>query len=366
MLRAEELSVGYGRKVVVSGVSFEVKAGEVISIIGPNGAGKSTILKTIASQLPLLSGKVHIGEKIISEMSEKELSRKMSLMLTERINSEMMTCYDIAATGRYPYTGMFGILEKEDREIVEESMSLNGISYLRDVDFRNISDGQRQCVMLARAIAQEPEVMLLDEPTSFLDIDHKLELLTLLRKLARDKQIAVVMTIHELDLAQRFSDKVLCIKDAKADKYGTPELVFSGNYINDLYSIKNGTFEPLYGSSEPKRVEGTPDVFVIGGGGCGIPVYHKLQREGIPFAAGIIHENDIDYPLAKHLAAELVSERAYEPISEQNYNKALEMMRVCSKVIFCTEKIGAMNRKNLLLKETAEKEGKIVILPHEI
>ncbi len=346
VLTARDISVGYGKKIVVSGLDLEVRSGEILTIIGPNGAGKSTVLKSIASQLPLLGGAVSINGTDIAEMSLNETAKTISVCFTERITAEKMTCEDIVSTGRYPYTGKFGILSADDRKIVREAMELTGVTSIADTDIRRISDGQRQTVMLARAIAQQPEVLILDEPTSFLDINNKLKLLGLLKELARSRNIAVIQTLHELDLAQRFSDKILCIKDHKSDRTGTPEEIFSGDYISLLYGIENGTFNSMFGTAEAKPSDGEPQVFVIGGGGSGIPIYRRLQRQGIPFAAGVIHENDVEYAAAKSLAVVLITEKAFEPISDESFEKALAIMKKCREVICCTEHFGTMNMKN--------------------
>ena len=349
IVSAAELSVGYGKKVVVSGLGFEVSRGEILTIIGPNGAGKSTILKTIAAQLPYISGGARINGSDISAMSGHDIAKALSVCLTERITAEKMTCEDVVSTGRYPYTGRLGLLSADDRRIVRKAMELTGTVGLADTDMRCISDGQRQTVMLARAIAQQTDVLILDEPTSFLDINNKLRLLGILKELVRSRNITVVQTLHELDLAQRFSDKILCIKDGKADRLGTPEEIFSGDYISTLYGITNGTFEPMFGTAEASRIQGEPQVFVIGGGGSGIPIYRRLQRQGIPFAAGVIHENDVEYNVAKSLASVLISEKAFEPISEKNIALALDVMKKCSEVICCVEEFGTMNNGNKAL-----------------
>jgi len=351
LLKAGGLSVGYGKKVVVSGLELEVTAGEILTLIGPNGAGKSTVLRSIAAQLPLISGTVSISGNDITAMDLGDIAKALSICFTDRVTAEKMTCEDVVSTGRYPYTGRLGILSAEDRNIVREAMELTGISHLADTDIRYISDGQRQTVMLARAIAQQPQVLLLDEPTSFLDINNKLRLLGILRELARDRNIAVVQTLHELDLAQRFSDRVLCIKDNRADRLGTPEEIFSGRYISELYGITSGTFEPMFGTAEASPVLGESKVFVIGGGGSGIGTYRRLQRQGIPFAAGVIHENDIEYSVARSLAAEVISERAYEPISDESVQRALAIMKKCDNVICCLDSFGTMNIGNKRLFE---------------
>ena len=181
-LRTETLSAGYGDREVLQDLSFSVRPGEITALVGPNGAGKSTLLKTIARQLEPLRGTVFLGEENLTGMKAQETAQRMSVILTERPRAELMTCFDVAAMGRYPYTGHLGILSEEDRNKVLETMELVGVGELRDREIARVSDGQRQLVMLARAICQEPEVLVMDEPTSYLDIRHKFEFLQILKK----------------------------------------------------------------------------------------------------------------------------------------------------------------------------------------
>lgn len=231
------LSVGYNGNAVVSRIKCGISKGEILTLIGPNGAGKSTVLKSIARQLSVIEGSVFLDGKDLSLMSSKEVSTRMAVLLTERMKSEMMTCGDVVATGRYPYTGYFGVLGKEDKQAVRDAMELVKVTVLADRDFTEISDGQRQRVMLARAIAQEPEIIILDEPTSFLDIRHKLEFLSVLEKMKDEKNVTVVMSMHELELAGRISDKILCLKGEYADRFGTPQEVMDKEYIRELFGI---------------------------------------------------------------------------------------------------------------------------------
>ena len=292
-------------------------------------------------------------------MSNKEVSRKLAVVLTERMRPELMTCEDIVATGRYPYTGTLGILSASDKEKVRSAMETVHAWDLKDRDFTAISDGQRQRILLARAICQEPEIIVLDEPTSFLDIRHKLELLTILKKMVLENQLTVIMSLHELDLAQKISDKVICVHGEYIEKYGTPEEIFTSEYIRRLYGITKGSYNASFGCVEMEPPTGKPQVFVIGGNGRGIPVYRKLQRAGIPFIAGVIHSNDLDYDVAKALAAEVISEEPFEAVTEEHLEKAEKMMDDCAEVICCVDKFGTMNAANRRLVEKAKRDGKL-------
>lgn len=279
-IRTEHMTVGYRGVPLIRDIEIHVRKGEILSLIGPNGAGKSTILKSIIRQLALIGGTVYLDGRAMRSLSEQTVAQSMSVLMTERVQPELMTCGDIVSTGRYPYTGLMGVLSAADRRKVREAMALVHAEELYDRDFSQISDGQRQRVLLARAICQEPEVIVLDEPTSFLDIRYKLELLSMLKQLVREKQLAVVIFLHEIDLAQKVSDHILCVRHNAVDRYGTPEEIFSGGYIAELYGITSGSYNEAFGFPELQAARGQPQVFVIGGGGSGLPIYRRLQQIG--------------------------------------------------------------------------------------
>ncbi|MDO5156824.1 MAG: ABC transporter ATP-binding protein [Eubacteriales bacterium] len=361
-LKTENLTVGYGKNPLISGIEIGVKRGEILTLIGPNGAGKSTILKSIAKQLALLGGKVLLENEDMAKLSGNEVAKKLSVMLTGQIQSELMTCEDVVSSGRYPYTGTLGILSKEDRNKVWDALELVHATELASSYFDQISDGQRQRVLLARAICQEPDVIVLDEPTSFLDIRHKLELITILKQLVREKDIAVVMSLHELDLAMKVSDTIVCVNGDRIEKCGSPEDIFSGDYINQLYHMTKGSFLAEYGVVELERTVGEPTVFVIGGGGTGIATYRYLQRKGIAFAVGVLQKNDADYAIASALATKVIVADAFEPITEQQIKEAEALMDTSRYVICTLTQFGTMNQQNAKLLENAKQSGKLVEL----
>ena len=359
--KTDDLSVGYNGRPLIRDICLQLEKGKVLTLIGPNGAGKSTILKTITRQLTALSGVVTLDGRSLAAWQPRELAQRLAVVLPDRVRPELMTCADVVATGRYPYTGSLGLLSEGDWAAVRSAMERVDALGLWDTDFGQLSDGQRQRILLARAICQEPEVMVLDEPTSFLDIRYKLELLAILKDLVRDKGMAAVVSLHELDLAQKISDTVVCVSPERGiDRWGPPEEIFAGDYIHRLYGVTRGSFDPLYGSLELERPAGRPQAFVIGGGGSGIPVYRRLQRRGVPFAAGILQENDLDYPVAAALAAEVVSQGAFQPVGEDTFRRALAALEACPRAVCCLESFGPLNDCNRRLAQAAG--GKLVPL----
>ncbi len=359
-LYTKGLTVGYDGVPLIRNIEFCLEKGEILTLIGPNGAGKTTILKSLIRQLKPLGGVVCLDGQEIASMSGRELSMKLSVVLTDRVRPELMTCEDVVATGRYPYTGRFGGLSEEDRRIVRETMELVHIAELSDRDFMQTSDGQKQRIMLARAICQEPDIIVLDEPTSFLDMRYKLEFLSILQKMSRSRNLSVVMSLHELDLAGRISDKIACVKGDRVERFGTPEEIFSKGYIQELYGMTSGSYDERTGNLELEAVKGQPQLFVLSGNGSGTPVYRRLQREGIPFAAGILWENDLDYPSAKALAAEVISVKAFGRMDDKTQKRAEELIDQCSRMI-CTLEVnepGEVHLKFEEIKEYARRQGK--------
>lgn len=254
-LETNGLGVGYDGVAVVSGVELHIRAGEVMTLVGPNGAGKSTILKTIAGMLDPVAGTVLLDGRSLAGMPSTERAKSLSVVLTARPKTELLTCADVVEAGRYPYTGRFGVLDDHDRDVVRRTMEITQTWELRDRDFMRLSDGQRQRVLLARAICQEPRVLLLDEPTSYLDIRYQIELLSLLRSLASTAGLAIVMSLHELQLARIVSDEVVCVRDEKIFSQGTPDEVFVPGVIDELFGLEPGGYDPLTGSVRLSEVD---------------------------------------------------------------------------------------------------------------
>ncbi|MBQ6634937.1 MAG: cobyrinate a,c-diamide synthase [Lachnospiraceae bacterium] len=261
-LNLDHLAVGYHGKALIHGIEIGVQRGEIVTLVGPNGSGKSTILKTITRQLTPVSGDIFLAEgrpettasgmKKLGQFAPAELARQMAVMLTGRLQTELMTCRDVAAMGRYPYTGRLGILLEADEQKVDEALAAVHARHLSDRPFDAVSDGERQRILLARAICQEPEIIILDEPTSYLDIRHKLELLGILHKMSREQGITVVMSLHEIDLAMKISDRIICVKGEEIFACGKPSEILDDETVRQLYDLdpELGRFDARTGSLE--------------------------------------------------------------------------------------------------------------------
>ena len=360
-LRLDSLSVGYNGVPLISDITLSLAKGEILTLIGPNGAGKSTILKSITRHLATIAGTVYLDERNMRLISGADVAKQLAVVLTERIRPEMMTCFEFVSAGRYPYTGSFGLLTVRDKEVVKGALEKVNALDIADKDISQISDGQRQRILLARAICQEPEVIVLDEPTSFLDIRHKIELLGILSDMAKNSGISVVMSLHEIDLAQRISDKIVCVKGEHIAAYGTPEEIFTDDTIKKLYDIGNGSFNAQLGNIELASPCGKIRCFAVGGGGCGIPYYRALQKRGIPFAAGILLGNDIDLAVAEPLAKCVVKTPPFVPASQGDIAEAKKLIDSVDFVIDCGSPAGELNRFNSELLNYASEQGKTVI-----
>ena len=247
----QDLAIGYGTPLLRD-IALQAERGKILALIGPNGAGKSTLLKTLAGQLAAQGGAVLLDGQTLTTYTPHARARKLALMLPHTARTELATCFDVAAAGRYPYTGRLGILSDADRRAVHEALTLVQAEALADRDFTKISDGQRQRVLLARAVCQQPEILLLDEPTSFLDVKGKAELMGILQTLAHEKNVAIIVTLHELELAQKLADAVVCVAPQGVSGVLTPQEAFARENICQLFDLTAVQYAALFGDAEAK------------------------------------------------------------------------------------------------------------------
>lgn len=211
VLSTRDLAVGYGAKHVLDNINIDVDGGTVTALIGANGTGKSTLLRTLSATQPALGGAVEVCGRRLDAMSRRELARTLSIVYTDRAMSGGLTVGELVAMGRHPHTGFFGHLSNEDHRAVDKAMSDVGIGHKASAFLSDISDGERQKAMIARALAQDTPVLLMDEPTSFLDVASRLEILDLVGRLARERGTAVVLSTHDASAALGVADNVITV-----------------------------------------------------------------------------------------------------------------------------------------------------------
>lgn len=228
MIELQHLTVGYGEKAVLTDISQTLAAGQMVSLLGANGAGKSTLLRTLAGFQPPLAGKVLIDGRNLHSLSPAERSKAVSVVLTERVEVPYMKVEDLVGMGRSPYTGFFGRLDKEDRAIVAEAIGMVGIAHLAQRTVDTLSDGERQKALLAKALAQQTPIILLDEPTAFLDFHAKVSTLRLLLRLAHETNKTIFLSLHDVEMAIQLSDALWIVQDGEISTGTTASLTQSG------------------------------------------------------------------------------------------------------------------------------------------
>jgi iron complex transport system ATP-binding protein len=247
ILTLRDLTIGYAsrreRKVVASDLSAKVFGGELTCLIGANGVGKSTLLKTLSGFLPKLSGTVCLQGREIGDYTEKELSRVLSVVLTEKVQVTNMTVRALIGLGRSPYTGFWGTLQAEDERVVDEVIARMHIEGLAGAMVHTLSDGERQKVMIAKALAQQSRVIFLDEPTAFLDFPSKVEIMRLLRELAHGTGRTIFLSTHDLELAVQLSDRILLMDKTFGLRAGTREALCADGTLDGFFAHRGIRFD---------------------------------------------------------------------------------------------------------------------------
>ena len=290
ILKTHNLTIGYKTsqktiRNVASNISTSLQTGELVCLLGPNGAGKSTLLRTLAGMQPPIAGEVKLLEDDIYKLPPQELAKRLSLVLTEKIDVGMLSAYALVSMGRYPYTDWWGKLSSEDEEIINWAIKSVGAVNLAQRNVSELSDGERQKIMIARALAQSPMVMLLDEPTAFLDLPRRVEIMQLLRQLARDTNQAILLSTHDLDLALRLADKIWLLGINGILHVGAPEdLILSGAFADTFRSegVEFNIFSGEFNLNIPYKGE----VKLIGEGVAAIWTIRALERVGFTVLQG--------------------------------------------------------------------------------
>ncbi|WP_310598608.1 ABC transporter ATP-binding protein [Desulfobulbus sp.] len=357
VIEACDLSVGYKNRPVARHLNFSCHAGQFISLLGPNGAGKTTLLRTLSRHLPPQGGGVRVQGRSLESLSAMELARIMAVVLTDKIAPPLFTVFEFVALGRYPHTDYLGRLGTRDRVAVTSSLAAVHALDLANRPFADLSDGERQKVLMARALAQDPRVLLLDEPTIHLDLKHRVEVMAILRDLCRNKGITVIASLHDVDIAAKVSDRVALIRDGGIVAWDTPETALSRQAVTALYDFDKAEFNRHLGGIELRGAGDRGRAFVVGGMGSGALIYRMLTKKGFTIATGVVHENDLDCFVARSLGAECVAVGPMEPIDNAAVDRAKTLLAACDLVVDCGFPVGPVNEANLALMQAALERG---------
>lgn len=292
MLSSSSLSIGYHHPIA-SDLNLQLRPSELVCLIGPNGAGKSTLLRTLAGMQPPLSGAVKLDETDLHSLPALDLARQLAVVLTGRIEAGNLSAYALVTLGRHPYTDWRGRLTSRDEEVVQHAMRITGCDSLASRPIHELSDGERQRVMIARALAQEPNILLLDEPTAFLDLPRRVELLQLLKRLSRETNCAILLSTHDLDLALRIADKLWLLSSQGELHIGLPEeLALNGSLARIFHSEgiefdhASGAFKVHQPTCGPISLHGEKD------GVAAAWTWRALERIGYE-----VHNNGARHPV---------------------------------------------------------------------
>lgn len=291
-VQAKGLSIGYndskGSKVVQRDVNLTLYSGEVTCLLGLNGAGKSTLIRTLCGFQPPLAGDVLLRGKPLAKYTSSEFAKEVGVVLTEKTNAGGITVYELVGLGRHPYTGFFGTFKDQDRKIIEDSMEAVGISHKQNNYVSELSDGERQKAMIAKVLAQECPIIVLDEPTAFLDVTARIDTMVLLRKLAKEQNKAIVLSTHDIDSAIGMADNLWLLSKGKHVRFGAPEDLIMDGTIGEFFSKENIVFDQSTG----KLSSVLPHVLPVGVSGDFQTSYwvgNALVRNG--FTPSAIQEN---------------------------------------------------------------------------
>ena len=238
VLKTKDLHIGYKDKAILPPINVSLDEGNLIALIGPNGAGKSTLFKTLTAHIKPISGSIELMGKELSDYSSKEKAMLIGLVLTERPDDMFLKVYDVVASGRCPYTNFFGKIEKEDENIIQESLDIVGINHLKDRYFNNLSDGEKQKVMIAKTLAQNTPIIFMDEPTAFIDYPSKIELFSLMKMLSKERNKTIIFSSHDLELLLRYTDDIWMISKGKELVSAKKDDLLESGILKEYFNLK--------------------------------------------------------------------------------------------------------------------------------
>lgn len=370
----EHVSAGYNRTTVLRDMHFAVAEGEMVALLGPNGAGKSTLLRVLTGLHQPSAGKVRIFGQDVCRLQALDRSRLIAVVPQELKTPMAYTVEELVLMGRAALLNPWQAPTAADRLVVERAMVYTDVSDLRDRPLEALSGGEKQRAVIAMALAQEPRVIVMDEPTTHLDLNHSLEIMQIIERLNRNQRVTVLMTSHDLNLAAEFCQRLILMDHGALIADGAPSEVLREDVLRDVYhcDIRVGQ-EPHTGAVLvlPARRLTEPQagrqlrVHVIAGGGCAGELLRRLSLAGYRISCGVLNQQDTDAQVAEALGVDVVLEKPFSPIGMAALEKAKNLAADAEVVIICEVPFGPGNLVNLEIADQAlQRGGRVLINDH--
>lgn len=368
-IKIENLSFAYDEDLVLKNINLEfVKAG-FTSIVGPNGSGKSTLLKQISGILKPGQGSLIINGINIEKINKKDIAKLMAVVPQNTALEFDYKVMDVVLMGRYPYISRFKGETPKDREIAIQNMKYTNTYQFKDRSFNQLSGGERQRVILAQALTQQPKILLLDEPISHLDLQHQIEIMTLIKKLSMDQELTVVAVLHDLNIAAAYSDFIIMLKDGELSSQGTPVETFTTQNIRSVFNINvevevsAHTNKPyIYAITRHEIKKNSVRVHVICGGGSGSEIISNLFHSGFEVSAGVLSIGDLDWKVSKDFELKVAEDIPFATISDDAYSINKKLAAEADYIVVTDFYIGKANIRNIEVLLEAELESKPILI----
>jgi iron complex transport system ATP-binding protein len=372
VLEALALTLGYDDEPIVRDLSFTLARGQFVGLVGPNGSGKSTVVRALSRVLPPARGQVLLDNVNIQRMSARELARRLAVVPQHVAIGFPFTVREVVLMGRAPHLSRFGLERPADYDIADRCIGLTSIAPFADRPVTALSGGERQRCLIARALAQEPDVLLLDEPTAHLDINHQIEILDLARRLAAERAVATLVVLHDLNLASQYCDHLLLLAEGRLLAQGSPREVVSEEHIRAAYGADvQVRLHPTTGrpyvtllSRLPVSVPPTraSRIHLICGAGTGVALMRRLRQLGFAVSVGVVNVADSDQMEAEALDLLRVEEAPFSPISEASHRRNCDLAKAAEVVVVTGIPVGRGNLYNLDAAVRARGMGRRVLL----
>lgn len=356
-IEGKEITFRYGTENILEKITFEIEKGSFVSILGPNGSGKSTLLKNISAELTPDTGAVFLESQDIFTIKRKTLAQKMAVVPQDTGAEFPFSVMEAVLMGRMPHQKRFQGDSEHDLEVAKHAMELTNVWHLRDRAINELSGGERQRVIAARALTQEPKVILLDEPTSHLDLQHQLELLELMADLNRTNGLTVIAVLHDLNLAAQFSQKIILLSEGKIKAYGEPHEVLTAEMIREIYHVEVAVstneitgrlnIVPLSKIRKKHKHQENVRIHLVCGGGSGVYLMEQLHQYGYQISCGVLNVGDSDWKKAGEINAQISEEVPFAPISQEALRTNQELIAAADLIVVLPVPFGEGNIANL-------------------